>query len=665
MRRPYLSQRSYSQFDSSGAVQSATSHLLKKTNEVVSAKNAVFNEIIGSITRRKGYEQVGESIESTKDGLFGGVFRYGQNNKIIAGINNSTDTAATLRYLDTGNYWTNILTDAAPNTRFNCLNSLNEYYVCGISDNQTRYPLTLVDSTLTTTRSYNVLNAPKCSFVGEFQGAIFAIGCEVNGVKYPNRAYFSSPPIGFITSVQTAQKGLLTQLRVDSIKYLKPGMQVDIYGTQTNAKKVTALTIISVTTSIVDSTQRITFAPTQLDLADNDELWLINRKGKLTRFWNTDYPNTEDADFIEIPISEDSETIPEITGYGKNNGRLLLFTPDSTHKYDGANLTLISENIGCSASESVKNIGRWTLWFHSTGVWGYNDDTGQFQILSKPVDKYFKAVKSSNFPKISAVTINRIYKISIGELQDLTFETTSTSTSSTSTSSTSSSTSSTSTSSTSTSSTSVSTSSTTTSTSISSTSISSTSASTSSTSLSSTSSSSSTSTSSTTTTTVASTKEVYRMSYDFDSNDWGVETHKREHRFQFRHKMHGYKKPYFIDETGRMFRDETGNLDHHDNIPFEVEWGRDNFGTELVKSYHSVTTDADRMESAVLHYSLDGKQFTNLGQLTEKIQSFNFPYGISGNDINYKYTHNDDGPGPILNGQQTFWSSMENTGAAG
>lgn len=647
-------QHPYPRFDFSGGVQSTTSHLLKKPSEMKASKNADFRKVVGAITRRDGYEQVGATIQSGKDGLFGGVYRYGKNNKIITGVNASDDSAATLRYLDTGDVWTTLLSDADSNTRFNCLNSLDEFYVAGASD-ATYYPLTLVTSGLTTTRSYNVLNAPKCKFIAEFQGALYAINCEVNGVKYPDRAYRSSPPIGQITFVQTDQKGLLKQLRLDSVRYLKPGMIVDIYGKGTEAKKVSALTIISVD----KKNNRISFADTTINVADNDEIWQTGRKGQLTRFWNTDYPTPQASDFLAIPIAEDSETIPEITAYGKNNGRLFFYTPDSLHKFDGQNLTAVSESVGCVAQESVKNISTWTMFFHTSGVWGYNDNSGQLQLLSRPVDKYMRAIMPVNYPKISAVAIDRVYKLSIGELMPFETPTTSTSTSSTSTSSTSSSTSSTSTSSTSTSSTSSSTSTsgtTTTSTSSTSSSTSSTSSSTSSTSTSSTSSS---------TSTVASTKEVVRLIYDFDSNVWWPEYHKREFRYQFRHRMHGYKKPYFVDETGRLFRDETGNLDHYDTIPFEVEFGRDNFGNTLKKSLHSYLVDTDRAVGVQVLASIDGGNFDFLGQITQRICEFIYRYGTEGHDVNYKFTLNDNVDPPIINSDTTYWSELEARGATG
>lgn len=646
------SQQPYPRYDRSGAVQSTTSHLLRKPNEVEASINADFKKVLGGTTRRDGYEQVGNTIEHGNDGLYGGVYRYDQNNKIIVGINDASDANATLRYLDSTNNWQTIISDAPVNTRFNCLNSLDDFYVAGASDRE-YMPLTLVTRDLTDTTAYNVLNAPKCKLIAEFQGRLVAMNCEVDGVRYPDRAYLSSPPIGFITRVQTAQKGLLKQLRVDSARYLKPGMTVDIYGGGTEARKVSSLTIISVN----KKENRISFTATQIDVDDNDEIWLTGRKNKLTRFWNTDYPTREEADFIDIPTPEDSQTVPEITAYGKNLGRLLLFTPDSFHKYDGANVIPVSETIGCVAPESVKNIGFWTLFFHTSGVWAYNDDQGQPKLLSRGVEKYIKAIKPTSIPKISAVAVDRVYKLSIGELMPFTTPTTSTSTSSTSTSSTSSSTSSTSTSSTSTSSTSTSVSATTsTSTSSTSTSTSSTSSSTSST---------STSSTSTSTTTTASAKKVYRLIYDFDGNVWWPEVHKREHRFQFRHKMHGYVKPYFIDETGRLFRDETGNLDHVDTIPFEVEFGRDNFGVTLKKNFHSYIVDASQPAGVGVHYSIDGGPFKQLGSLTKRITEFVVPFGETGYDWNIKYTHNQSGAAPVINSDTTYWSALEGRGAAG
>ena len=638
----------FRQLDLSGGVQTKTSHKLRKRSEVESSKNAAFNIKIGSAVRRPGYEQVGRTIQHTKDGLGASVYRYFGDNKIIAGINDEADAFATLRYLDTNDWWQNIITDAPVNTRFQMLNHLDELYVAGKSE--TEY-LTLqnIDSTLTASATRNVLNAPKARFIAEYAGRLYAINCEVNDRVYSDRAYRSSPALGPVSFINTSQAGLLQQLRVDSVRYLKPGTTIDIYGAGTENKKADSIEIVSVN----KNTNVITFAATQVDLEDNDEVWLEDRKGQLSVLWNTDYPTPEDSDFLRVPPGGDND--PAFTGWGKNGNRLLLFTRDAFYKWDGSNLVTISDEIGCVSHETIKNIGTWTFWLHETGIWAYSVLSGQPpKLVSRGYENYIKAIDQLGLEKASAVVVDRVYKVAVGELQQLDSATTSTSTSSTSTSSTSTSTSSTSTSSTSTSSTSTSATTFTTSTSSTSTSESSTS-----TSSTSTSQSTSTSSTSTSTTTAATRKEVARFVYDFDLNSFWPEYHTREIRFQFKHIMHGYKKPYFLDDTGRLFRDETGLLDHNDTIPFEVTLGEHDFNDDLSKVYNGVVVDSEKAQTAQVAYSVDSQDYKGLGQLDATSKEFIFKHEVRGRKIQYKFTHNDKGEAPAINGISTFYAVEE------
>jgi hypothetical protein len=401
------SQRVYSQLDLSGGVQAATSHLLRKRNEVVASKNVAYNIKVGSAVRRPGYEKVARTIQHGNDSLGAGVYNYGQNNKIVVGINNANNTSATVQYLDTADYWTTTISSASPNTRFQFLNDLDELYVAGASPTQVYLPLTNIDSTLTASTSHNVYGAPASKFIAEYGGRLYAINCYINGKYYPDRFYRSSPALGYITAVQTDQKGLLKQLRVDSVRYLKVGMQVDIYGAGTEGKKVSAVTIISVD----KKNDRFSFADTTIDVSDNDEIWLTGTKGKLSRFWNTDYKTPETADWENVPPSK--ETKPEFTGWTKNNNRLFLFTKNSFIKWDGANKIVVSDSIGCVSHETIQNIGSWTLWLHTTGVWGYNDNTGQLKLLSRAIEPYIKAINQTNLSKTSAGVVGRVYKLAV------------------------------------------------------------------------------------------------------------------------------------------------------------------------------------------------------------------------------------------------------------
>lgn len=662
---PNSNQNSFSLLDLSGANQTATSHLLKKRNEVSVSKNANYNIRIGSATRRFGYEQLGQTIQYGKDSLYGGIFNYGSNNKILAGVNNATDTNATLNYLDTGGYWTPIITNAAPNTRFQCLNYLDELYVAG-RGNGVNLPLTNVDSTLVPSTTRNVLNAPASKFIAQFSGNLYAMYATVNGVTYRDRMYVSSPALGVVTQVQNDTSGWVTQIHVDSVRYLKVGMSIDIYGAQTTNLKLQNIVI----TSVDKLNNRIGLSGQTVNLSASDEVWISGRFNQLTTLWNTDYPTPQTSDWIRIPPGIDEQA--EYTGWTVNNNRLLLWSKNSMLKWDGSNLVLLSQSVGCVSHGSICNIGSWTLWLHTTGVWGYNDTTGQFKLISKAIGPTIQRINPSSLSKTSAVMAGRVYKLSVGQLMDPVLQTTSTSTSSTSTSSTSTSTSSTSTSSTSTSSsttfttstssTSTSVSSTSSSTSSTSTSSTSTSFSTSSTSTSSTSMSSSTSTSLTSTTTLPTNKAITRLCYDFDLNIWWPEEHNREFRFQFTHSMNGYTKPYFTDENGYMFRDETGLTDNGISIPMMVEFGRTNCGTEQQKIFGAVQIDSERTRTGIMQYQLDGGDWLTLGQIKDDIETLSFPQRGNLNtahDINLRFMHNNAGDPPIFNGWTLYFNSYE------
>jgi hypothetical protein len=673
-------QNSYSLLDMSGGMQNATSHLLKKRMEVKDSYNAAFNIRIGSACRRFGYEQVGQTIQYGNDSLYGGTYNYNvSSNRVIVGINNASGSNATLNFLDTGGYWTTILSSAAPNTRFQCLNYLNNFFVAGKAPGGQYMPLTMIDPTMTT-QTYNTLNAPSCKFIAQFGGQLYALNCVVNGQTFSDRFYQSSPPLGVVTQVQNAISGWTTQIHVDSAKYLKVGMGIDIYGAQTSNLKYSNLVI----TSVDKLNNLIGVSGQTLNINANDEVWITGRFGQLTILWNTDYPTPQSADWLSIP-SGLNETA-DISGWTVNTNRLLIFTKNSLIQWDGTNLTIISQSVGAVSHESIQNIGTWTIWLHTTGVWGYNITTGQLKMISKAITPLIQRINPVNLKYASAVVSNRTYKLSLGQLMnasppDATYlQTTSTSTSSTSTSSTSSSTSSTSTSSTSTS-----TIITTTSTSSSSTSMSSTSSSTSTslstttsvsftTSTSSTSSSISTSTSmstttslststsSTTTTTAPSVKKITRLCYDFDLNIWWPELHTREIRFQFIHTMNGYTKPYFTDENGYLFRDETGLTDANNSIPMMLEFGRTNCGTEQAKIFASVLIDSERTRTGVMQYALDNGNWQTLGQITEDIGELTFPgkeIQKKGHDINLRFLHNSLGDPPYFNGWEIYWNIVQ------
>lgn len=630
--------------DFSGGLQTATSRLLMKDNELSRAVNTRYNKKIGGATRRQGHEIVGFPVEDGNQ-INGGnsFFQKDGNNKLLVANDDSTDANTYLRY-ERQPYWIDAVTDLTQGAKLEFENFLDKAFIVGYSTStDTFIPTTSLDGTLTSSTSSDVYNAPRGKYIIKYGDKMYIANCWVGGKKYPARVYRSSSLMDTITFINSDQKGLLWQLEVDSAMYLKEGMTIDIYGEASNQKKVDSLTIVSVD----KANNKITFSPTTIDVSDRDEIYLEDKKGTSGIFWNTDYPNPEGSDFLGIPPVKNE--VPDITGIALNNNRLLIFTEHSIWKWDNANLVNISKTIGTTSHRSITEVQGWTIFLHKTGVWGYNDSNGQLQLLSRPIQNYIDAINQPNFYTACGIVHGDIYKLSVGQLSEVDSRTTSTSTSSTSTSSTTTSTSSTSTSSTSTSSTSSSTSKSGT------TSTSSTSSSVSTSSTSSSTSSTSTSSTSTSTTTVIPTAEITQLVYDFSSNSWATDTLNRNMTTAFLHQMHGYEKIYFGDDTGRFYRDETGLSDNGKPIQFLIETKRFHLDIpEETKTFRRVYAYTQGGQEAVISRSIDGGEWQTLGQLGKNVSSFELG-DIQGRDIAFRVAQNNGGEPVIFLGLSIIW----------
>jgi hypothetical protein len=684
-------------------------------------RNVTFSDLIGAVSRRLGYSQLGGTVQSGKDGLGAFVHRYPSGTRAYAATNNAGDTATILKYLNAGT-WTDLAIPAtAANTRISALNFLDEAYVVGANSTTFMSPVN-IDSSPAYSTTRNILNMPKAKWIAEYQGSLYAINVNVGGTKYPDRAYKSSPAQGVVTFVKTDQTfgttytnqvpdmtsntapsgtayassftvgsdpfkafdrdnttwwasvggtatgyiaydfgstktvaqytitgptagnatygpktwtfegstdnsswtvldtqtnvsawGIIEKrtytftnntpyryyrinitanqgatevlvvetefltldnppvLKVDSVRYLKAGMAIDVYkaGTET---KLADITIISVD----KAANTIFFAPTTLSLSDNDEIWLDGRKGKLSVLWNTDYPTPESSDYLRIPPGQDEDSA--ITGWAKTNNRLILFTSNSFTKWDGQNFVPVSTTIGCLQHECIRNIGAWIIWPHTTGIWAYNDSTGQLKLISRGIKNWFKAVPLANWASASAIAIDNIYKISVGGNLSLNH---------------------------------------------------------------------------------VAIQGNTRFVYDFDMNIWSIESHTRNQRFQFTWTVSNVRNPYFQDDTGLVLKDEDGNLDLTATIPWFVETGRNNFAFDELKSYQSVYIYAEKPAGVLVQYQIDGGRWETLGGLEATVQKFDFRTNTEGHDINFRLSLNADGEAPIIEGISTHYSVIE------
>lgn len=644
--------RTFRKVDFSGGLQTATTRILRKPNELVGAKNVEYKSYIGGATRRLGYTKVGDTLRSGKDALGAFVHRWSTGSRQYMASNNAGNTNTSLSYL-TGSTWTDLVAGlGGANVKVQSINHLGEAYVVGASDAGTYINMRSIDSSPSSSTTRNVYTAPRSKFIAEFQGSLFAINAQVNlpagFTTLPDRAYKSSAPTGAITFVKGDQSGETTPtsngtIKVDSVRYIKAGMGIDVYAARTETANYTNIVVSSVdkftntinflpndfsiasgavnpgtdvltvpmttwlttgqpvvltggvsmpnplvagtvyyvisvtsTTIKLATTRANALASTAIDITttgsgglfiariynftNRDEIWGTGRKNLLSVYWNTDYPTTETADFLRIPQGKDDT--PEFTGWASTTARLFLFTRNSFYKYDGANFVPVSTTIGALSHEAIKVIGQWVIFPHYTGLWGYNDTTGQLQLLSRGVKDWFKAVPDANWSTASAGVIDNVYKLSVGS--GLTYN-------------------------------------------------------------------------------GEAVSGVVRFVYDFDSNNFSTEIHTRNMRYQFLQTYNSQIKLHFADDTGNLYVDEVGNTDDGATIPFEIELGRDNYTIDEVKNYLSCYVYTESPRGATVKYQIEGGNWKTLGTLTSDVQMLKFSDGIEGRDINLKISQNDDG----------------------
>jgi hypothetical protein len=235
-----MSLREYPQIDLSGGIQTVTTPLMKKPTEIVDIRNGRFDIELGAIGRRGGYTKAGSIFgagsQNTPTG--GWVAKYTTGNKRFVAVNNSGNTKTIIRVQDSGaGTWTTLSTDIPINARVFYTLWQDEVFITGY-DPATGDPITPynVDNTLTISTSHNILNMPAGYYMQEYAGALYIANVKISTTRYPDRIYKSSGPQGFITTVQAAQSGALTQITVDSTRYLKVGMAIDIYAAGTDTK---------------------------------------------------------------------------------------------------------------------------------------------------------------------------------------------------------------------------------------------------------------------------------------------------------------------------------------------------------------------------------------------------------------------------------------------
>ena len=450
------------------------------------------------------------------------------------------------------------------------------------------------------------------------------------------------------------------ELKLDSVRYLKPGMNIDIYkaGTDTKLYDITILSVnkslntitfdpyyLSFATGDVDTgTEVITLSdttafptgtPVKIDstgtvpagltantiyyainltsttvklatslsnamlgvginitstgsgthrfkisyvLTDNDEVWLDGRKGKLTMLWNTDYPTTENAEFLAVKPGTDSSNV--ISAIAKSSNRLFIWTKNSGTRWDGQNLIVFNNQVGCISQRSVANIDDdWLIWVDQKGnVRARNESSGQQENISRPVrNRFLRKLTLEQLKAASSIAFDNTYKLFIGTVDG----------------------------------------------------------------------------------------NNVRLCYDFDANTWSPEYLANKALIQAIDDYTGVLKPYFFAEDGRLYIDETGDTDGGVAIPMEAGTGRDMFGSEQIKVFTGILIFSEQANGLKVMVSVDGDQMKTVGRIDRSVCYLAFPENGDnklkrGVSVDWQVIGSIKGAPPKVEGAVVYYSVEEN-----
>lgn len=196
------------------------------------------------------------------------------------------------------------------------------------------------------------------------------------------------------------------------------GVYYAIKASPTTIKLATTRANALAGTPIVDitaqgtGTHRITFSPV---FGNKDEFWKTGRKGKLSRFWNTDYRNPEASDYLKIPATLDA--LNDITAVGVISNRMFPFTANAMFRYDGNNLLPLRNDVGCISHRSIGYYDSFMTWLDAKGnIWIRNEEAGTQDIISEGIADIMASVPQSQLPQSSCSCIDGLYKLYLGQV---------------------------------------------------------------------------------------------------------------------------------------------------------------------------------------------------------------------------------------------------------
>lgn len=647
----------------SGGIQSATTWLLRKSNELEDAYNVRFNKYIGAVTRINGYIKEGSAMTKAvrSQGLHEAKFSNGAKTFVAINNNTSAPTATILQWYQKslGSTWTTLAgTSIDPDTLIDMNDSIGEMYIAGRSTSTGgRVQIINVKNDLSVSTTRNLYGAPKSSYIVEYQGQLYAINVDINGTVYSDRAYRSSEALGAITFVQGYQAFATSNITVklDSVQYIKPGMALDIYKSGTETKTYDNLSVISVDKNLRTMTfaAQTTSSANASAIAASDQIVVTSSTlfptGQPLQLSGGTLPTGLTAGVTYYAINIDATHIQLATSYSN-----AIANPAVPVDITAVGVGTATVYQGMADNDELWGHGRknelayyWNLDYPTTDqadflriipgiaadsdILAYGKSNNRLFLFTKTATfKWDNANLNPVFEDIGCINQQSIQNIgdwliwvdasgkiharndSTGQHQIISrairnkwLENVPQSSFITAGSGR----------------------------------------------------SDNVYKINVGSITVNGIPQIWRFCYDFDSNNWSREIVTKLMYNHLYSDMGGNMRLYFTDDSGQMWLDEEGNLHDTVTIPFYVKIGRDNGGTDFTKDIQGFYVYGENTTGASVKLVLEDSDPSDIGQLTGRISEITVKRALksSGKDYNVIITQDSEGDAISIEGLTPFY----------
>jgi hypothetical protein len=158
--------------------------------------------------------------------------------------------------------------------------------------------------------------------------------------------------------------------------------------------------------------------------------------------------------------------------------------------------------------------------------------------------------------------------------------------------------------------------------------------------------------------------QYMRVVYDFESNTWSPERLAYPALIQDMDDYTGELKPYFFSSNGRLYMDETGDKDDDKDIDFEAGTGKNILGTPQKKRFYGILLFTRNCNGLRVQAAVDGGKMKTLGRIEGEtcFMKFNengdnvLPLGVA---FDWQIMGTGPGTAPAVDGAVVYWIPEE------